>query len=299
MVKKTIDQKYIEITDDYKIKQLLYLLLDNFHFFCEKNGLKYSLYFGSLIGAVRHKAIIPWDDDIDIVMPRPDYDKLILSLKNEQNSCLQVYDPNTEKKYAYPFVKVGLKNTILVEKTVIDQYSRISLYIDVFPMDVVPSENDKQQSNQRLQKLRREHDFYYTKLKTSPTLWKKPFIIFRAIKKLFLYFRGGLTRINCATISEIDKYSYEESSIITYRNTSIRCSQKYEIDKQEFEHTHLTEFGPIICRIFDEYDVILRRIFGDYMTPPPKEKQISCHNYTLYIDKTDKKLIQCLNGYQK
>ncbi len=298
-MEKITDKNYIEISDDFKIQQLLYLLLDKFHCVCEMNGLKYSLYFGSLIGAIRHKAIIPWDDDIDIVMPRPDYNKLISIINNGADNSLIAYDPNNEEKYAYPFVKVGLKNTVLIEKTVIKDYSKISLYIDVFPMDAIPPENEKHRSNLLLQQLRREHDFYCTKLSLSPVVWKKPFILIRIIKKLFLYLRGGVERINRATLSEIDKYSYDSSSIITYRNTSVRCSQKYEIEKKEFDKTHLTQFGPIYCRIFDEYDAILKRIFGDYMTPPPKTKQVSNHDYSLYIDQTDNILMQCIDGYRR
>lgn len=71
---------------------------------CRKNELKYTIFYGSLIGVERHKGFIPWDDDIDIVMPRPDYNKLIDLLKTDENYTLLAFETRTH--YRYPFAKL-------------------------------------------------------------------------------------------------------------------------------------------------------------------------------------------------
>lgn len=286
---------YIKISDITEIQQLLYHLLERFHNICEENRLRYSLYFGSLLGAVRHSAIIPWDDDVDIVMPRPDYNKLLDLLHDNNNEELFLYDISVNDSYAYPFAKIGLNHTLLIEESVSEKYNRIKLFIDVFPMDAVPSYDKKEKSSAHLQRLRRDHDFYINRIASSPVLWKKPYIIVRLIRRFILDIRGGLKRINNDTLREITKYEYDSSDIISYRNTSIRSALRYEISKKEFDNRHIVPFGHIKCWIFDNYDTILTRIFGDYMTPPPEDKRNSDHPYTLYVDRNCQELIDCIS----
>ena len=102
--------------------------------FCENNGIRYFLCGGTLIGAIRHHGYIPWDDDIDISMPRPDYDKFI-KIFNKPENYYQVIDMSNNSKYGFPFAKVHDTRTLVNEL----QYSRDSfgVYIDIFPIDGV------------------------------------------------------------------------------------------------------------------------------------------------------------------
>ena len=122
------------ITDIQELRGVQLGILDDIHAFCVDNGIRYFLACGTLIGAVRHKGYIPWDDDIDLYMPRDDYERFINEFKSVSGNC-RVLDPKKEKHYYYTYAKVVDKRTLLVEPEA-DGY-RIGVYVDVFPVDYV------------------------------------------------------------------------------------------------------------------------------------------------------------------
>ncbi|MBQ8445584.1 MAG: LicD family protein, partial [Opitutales bacterium] len=125
-----------EITHE-ELKQIQLGILDKVHEFCEKNGITYFLSSGTLIGAVRHKGYIPWDDDLDLYMPRADYDKFIKLFSANSPENTKLLSLETDKKYQYPFAKVIDDRTEMVE-TAVGESFKIGVYIDVFPVDSVP-----------------------------------------------------------------------------------------------------------------------------------------------------------------
>lgn len=114
------------------IKKVLLETLCEFHDFCEEHDLKYFLIGGTLLGAVRHKGFIPWDDDIDVVMPRADYDKFI-QLANKLEYPLRLRVSKYEKDYRYPFMKLT-NEKIIVEESGSKPF-RTGIWIDIFPLD--------------------------------------------------------------------------------------------------------------------------------------------------------------------
>ena len=113
------------------MKQIQVDILKDIHQFCEANNLHYTLIFGSLLGAIRHKGYIPWDDDIDIAMLRPDYEKFVASYSGK-NGAYRVYDYRNDVDYHHPYAKVADTRTILEERT---SMKDIGINIDVFPFD--------------------------------------------------------------------------------------------------------------------------------------------------------------------
>ena len=120
-----------------EIQDHLYIMLKEFDSFCKENDIKYSLSGGSLLGAIRHKGFIPWDDDIDICLSRPDYEKLITIFPKvfHSNYLLRSIERNNSK---YPFARLE-KLDIKIE----DEYSNANqfLFMDIMPVDGLP--NDK------------------------------------------------------------------------------------------------------------------------------------------------------------
>ena len=120
-----------------KLRSVMLEILDEFARICDENNLNYFLHGGTLIGAVRHKGFIPWDDDIDVAMPRKDYEKFIdifYNLENTNYYILSDRSPENTSYYYNPFFKLCKKGTVFADKSIKpDEYSGI--YIDIFPFD--------------------------------------------------------------------------------------------------------------------------------------------------------------------
>lgn len=109
-------------------------IMDEVDRICRIHNIRYYLFFGSLIGAVRHKGFIPWDDDLDIVIERSEYNRLMKILPKEINDKFYLKWYNTEKKYYHTFAKVCLKNTLFMENQY-DKGEPEGIFIDIFPLD--------------------------------------------------------------------------------------------------------------------------------------------------------------------
>ena len=117
-------------------KVQLEILLE-FDRICRKHGLKYLLFAGTLLGAVRHKGFIPWDDDIDVCMLRGDYERFLTVCKDELSAELFLQTTDTDREYPLQFAKLRKNNTRFVEKSMSDLKIHHGVFIDIFPLDNV------------------------------------------------------------------------------------------------------------------------------------------------------------------
>ena len=124
---------------DQELKRIELDILKVIHQFCKENGVDYYLCGGTLLGAVRHGGFIPWDDDIDIYMPRPDYERFISCFKEENYRVLTF---RSTRGYPLPFVKVCDCRTVLREKLGPD-IPECGVFVDVFPLDGLSNEMEK------------------------------------------------------------------------------------------------------------------------------------------------------------
>ena len=121
------------------IQQIELQILKHLDEFCDKNQLKYYLSNGTLLGAVKYKEFIPWDDDIDILMPREDYNKLLRMYPDESQFWL--VDSDKYSEYPFPFAKLCDRTTEIKESLCLEG-QRLGIHIDIFPLDYLPKEKN-------------------------------------------------------------------------------------------------------------------------------------------------------------
>ena len=128
-----------------EIQQIELEIFDAFVRLCKQHGLSYQLAYGSLLGAVRHQGFIPWDDDIDVVLPRPDYDRLLSTFTEKTDHYLLESPYTGNADYYYTYAKLYDTDTTLTEKT--KRNCRRGIYIDVFPLDGIGRDEGEMEAN--------------------------------------------------------------------------------------------------------------------------------------------------------
>lgn len=261
-----------EITKDEQIRIMLNIL-DSIDAFCRKNNLRYYLHAGTLIGAIRHKGFIPWDDDVDIAMPREDYERFC-SIYNESTDRYRIVTYKNTKGYYMPYGKVIDTRTILIHENVNSKIIDLGVFIDVFPLDNCSS--DYKKAVKLYKKCKFLNSIKWTKVVKASDLhgWKK--IAFPLAKMVFLPF--SLKTI----LNKIDrigqKYAGVDSRYIAVV-TVMTYGLKELFDKKWFAESIQKEFENHKFSCPSGYDNILSKMYGNYMCPPPIEKQICPHSY--------------------
>lgn len=265
-------------------KQILRSMTKVFDRYCRENNLRYSLCAGSLLGAVRHKGIIPWDDDVDIMMPRPDYNKLIeLASKHFPKGYKIVYAGNTPYYYL-PLAKMVDVNTTLIE---FKQNKRcpIGINLDIFPIDTVP--NDLH--------LRDENYINFRKKYEVASVTAECGCGFLPIFQGHFRFNTTLHWLR----NRIYRCLYDSANLFTSadqiaastrwedgRECRIYSSYQYSnriFDKRIFEHYIEMDFDGIKVMCIRDYDAYLSILFKNYMQLPPVEKRV-CHHHHYFLD---------------
>lgn len=255
-------------------KELLPLLIE-INDICEKNNIKYMLCGGSTLGAVRHKGFIPWDDDIDIMVPRNEYYKLLNCLNNIPNRAILDYSINNN--YLYPFAKYCNTDTILIEENLNNNFE-LGLFLDIFPVDGVG--NDLKKAKRHI-KLISKYRFLYSlaHCKKCSVSRNKIYYFFK-----FIFFKFskliGQEYFTKKIIKLALKYDYEKSKYAG--NLVWGNGFKVIMDKNIFENTIDAVFEGNKVKIPENYNEYLTSSYGDYMTLPPIEKRASVHSFKVF-----------------
>jgi len=237
--------------------------------FCDLNKITYFLAYGTLIGAIRHHGYIPWDDDIDIAMPRPDYDRFI-KLFNEQESHIKVISMENDKHYGFSFAKVHDIRTIINET----QYKQdhFGVYIDIFPIDGVKDEK-------QVKILRMINKCLHTKKANYSQRKLSKKIINTFGKTLLLPFSSHTILKLIDYLARIHPFG---STPFAGGICDSVVGKRAIVDVDIFKETLPHEFEGRQYRIPIGYDKWLRSIYGDYMQLPPVEKRTTHHVYLAY-----------------
>lgn len=265
----------MNLIDYDSIKSIELSTLCTIHNFCRENNISYSLGYGTLLGAIRHKGFIPWDDDIDIIMLRKDYDLLLKNFPTIINNVsLASIERNHKWNRAYA-VAYDI-NTIKIE-TIDGNVEDIGVGIDIFPIDDVPQNEKDWCKYNRIRKLLL--NLYLLKI----VKWRKGR---GGLKNIFLLFaKTLLSLLSTRKIAQmIDKYAKKKNGIdsqYVFENVE-DLSSKQRFSKFWFNDYCDVEFENYKFKAISSYDEFLKASYGDYMTLPPIEKQTTHHSYTAY-----------------
>ena len=265
-----------------EVHQVSLDILKDVHEFCVKNGIKYSLSGGTLLGAIRHNGFIPWDDDIDIQMPRPEYEKFIHNYKS--NCGYKLFSREIE---GCEDVGIAYARVCEMDKTYVNtgiqpwQMKATGLWIDVFPIDGAPDDSLKA-------KLKIEKMYWMWRLTLAARMRFK--LDFGTTEGFFVklrqYFKILVSnfipwKIILLYINQCKEYEYESCDYVA-NYSIIHYKFKEWQPKVEMASFTLHRFENEEFYIMDGYDISLSSLYGNYMELPPEDKRITHSNYIYY-----------------
>ena len=245
-------------------------ILRDFKNICKKYNLTYFLVFGTLLGSVRHKGFIPWDDDIDVAMPTKDYLKFIEVSQSEFRNKYFLQTYNTDVEFHYSFAKIRKNNTTMLEPTFKNCHIHHGIWIDIFPVisinnhyeykfkkfiinlcNYLTMDNFYASNKSEYDKILGSVGKHYLKvLYKTPKNWR--LLVKNILINLFIFHAPNKTKKYCATLqAHLDK----------------PCNSEW------YNNYELLEFEGELFSVPSEYSNILKDIYGDYMKLPPIDQR--------------------------
>ena len=282
MSEKKYDSETLE-----RLQEILRMMLADFDKLCENNDIDYFLVGGSLLGAVRHNGMIPWDDDIDVGMTGENYDKFLQVMNNSQNEKYSLMSSEGNEKFPYlrsaGLMLNGTKFMAEIRSESEESYTT-QIVLDILAFDNLAD-------NERRAKIQGIKSFIYGKLsylttienptvhqagiklffiKTTIKVFQKTFKLFKVTPKFFIKKGEGVAR----------KYNSSQTQRVMYMNQSKMFSEIF--DRNDLLPTRRVDFDGQKIEIPKETDKYLTAHYGDYMTLPPEDKRYN--HYPAILD---------------
>lgn len=261
-----------EIENLSDLKRIELSIMKRIHEFCVENSITYYLTYGTLIGAIRHSGFIPWDDDIDIFMPRCDYEKFckLFPLKQEEFG-LSLVNHTTKPFYGRPMSKVIDNSTVLFEPAYRHD-DPLGVFVDIWVLDGAGSDFKKAKSKKRkISHLVSILTYCNTKISYCRSLPKKIVSFFLALWKP----RPLIRRI----IKLCKESDYSKSDYLLSSFDPKRCIYK----KDWFGEPMLHKFDDCSFFVPSHSDEVLTELYGNWRRLPPKAEQIPHHVMNVYL----------------
>lgn len=277
--------------NDIKIIQLD--ILATFDSLCRQHDLRYVLAYGTLIGAIRHKGYIPWDDDIDVCMPHNDFLKLVDIVNAENNGGLisdryRLADAriNSDIPYHQTFAKIYDTKTVAKKSSLRQSIGfREGVFIDIFTIQGIPS--CKAEEDRAITRLRHANDMAYYASRRCQKWELNPLYLRRCFQNLFGYIKASRRSVS----QWIAQYAECVDALPDFDNSSVA----YDIRSRLMDGDHFAlpnnpwfpsipwEFEGELFPVPKQYNELLSAFYGDYMLPPPAEQQYPSHDQDYYL----------------
>ena len=258
-------------------KACLLEMMNYFHALCIKHNLRYYAVGGTMLGAARHEGFIPWDDDIDVGMPRKDYD-LFAQCMNAEKDCKYVLETQAsyDESFTYPYSKLYDSTTTLIENK--NKELIRGVYLDIFPLD--GAGNNQKDYEQFFNKIMRKKNYLNVRnmvVSNKRSVWKNGLIILSHLLPKSLFSEKKL----CSDITNLCKKKDFDSCV--YGGNLVGAWGWKEIMQTGFFGTpRLYKFENTEIYGVEKYDEYLTALYGNWRQLPPAEKQVSHHDY--YLD---------------
>jgi lipopolysaccharide cholinephosphotransferase len=264
-----------------ELQKRLLEMLGFFHDFCKLHSLTYYTVGGTTLGVARHQGFIPWDDDIDVGMPRDDYQRFIhLFDKNIKQQYVVETIENGYRNYCYPYAKLYDTRTTLIENTR-KQFKR-GIYIDIFPLDGIGNTKEEAIRNySAIDKKKKLLTLRSVKIDNKRSMYKNLILRIVQIVPDSIVNEQEICR-------QIEKLCVKKdfNTCAFVGNLVGAWGQKEIMGRELFGQPKLYKFEDIMVYSQENLDGYLSQLYGDWRKLPPKERQVSHHDHILNLNKS-------------
>ncbi len=266
-----MDETYVVSDEKQQLFDKLLELLSQFDKVCNEYGIKYYVFAGTMLGAIRHNGFIPWDDDVDVFLPRKDYNRLKAVMKNhELEAPFFFQSPETDIGYPKGFCRLRNSDTTEIPYDDVAMNCNRGIFIDIFPIDKVP--DDENLFKKQIKKLKRirlfmnSHARYYSGFGAQYTT---------NVKKIAYYLSVPLFKLHIITMKRLFEKYEKVASMYENKETKKCGTITFSFDNPRFIYETNCFIGGVLKHNFEmikvpipeKYDNILKHTYGDYMTP--------------------------------
>lgn len=260
-----------------EVQSLQVTILDEFVRLCDKYNLLYSLSYGTLLGAARHEGFIPWDDDIDVIMPRGDYEMFLKVALSELSKTMFLQNYKTDPNSIFTFSKIRMNDTIYKESMIEDIDMHHGVYIDIFPLDYISESKTKD-------KILLKRIYMLSKLNRYRARNRRNFAENKLHKAFISYVHPLIKKVNNSfMLKEINRLSMlnpknknGDMTLFVFNGNNFYYESS-KTSKDDFVNYVLLMFEGKEYKVIRNYKENLKNNYGDYMKLPDKKDRYPQH----------------------